>query len=309
MFLIWNVSRIAFQNRGISDSFHAIFIYDCYFNNFVIGPRNIKTIMTPRVKHVYKSSNNRRSLTIFEKDSSKDSSAILQSLTSSNVRAQQEQVQKMRSDLQVQERKILQDISNLNYAPPPKPLKIPNVPNILPDDINEQEYFTFPGEFPSFVASPMIFKEASFNYNHHLDDEEDSFLFLDKSVVIEDKTHPTVQSSSPNKVPGSSDLPTSEPGNIYEYEMNDFEEVQNTSINTKSIQSFASPISEKSIMNQSEIEFFTIDPDFLQSFEGIWRKKLDHPIRSADPDSPDHFDLITMISKGARKRNSQQKRK
>lgn len=265
--------------------------------------------MAPRVKHIYKASNNRRSLTLFEKDSSKDSSAILQSLTSSNVRAQQEQVQKMRSDLQVRERKILQDISNLNYAPPPKQLKFPDVPNILPDDINEQISFTFPGEFPSFVASPMIFKEASFNYNQL--DGENSFVFLDKSVVEDDKStmHPTVQSSSPNKVPGSSDLPTSESVNLYEYEMNDFEDVPDISINTKSIQSFASPISEKSIMNNSEIEFFAIDPDFLQSFEGIWRKKLDHPIRPTSPDSPDHFDQIPMFSKGARNRNAQQKRK
>lgn len=264
--------------------------------------------MAPRVKHIYKTSNNRRSLTLFEKDSRKDSSAILQSLTSSNVRAHQEQIQRMHSDLQARERKILQDISNLNYAPPPKPLKIPNLPNILPDNINEQVSLTIPDDFPSFVASPMIFKEASFNYNNLNGD--DSFVFLDKSVIEdENRTRTiqatTVQSSSPNKVPGSSDLPTSEPGTLYEYEYEVNEIEDNVSINTKSIQSFASPISEKSIMNQSEIEFFTIEPEFLQSFEGIWRKKLDHPIRPDNPDSPDHFDLIPMVSKGARTKNTQ----
>lgn len=313
--------------------------------------------MAPRVKHVYKSStsNNRRSLTLFErekerdssskdsnnkdsnnkdsinkdlnnKDSSKkdsinkdssnknsrDSSAILQSLKGgSNVKAQQEQVQKMRSDLQAQERKILQDISNLNKAPLPKPFKIPNVPNILPDDINEHERisFTIPDEFPSFNDSPIIFKETSFNQT------QDSFVFIDKS--------PIVKSSSPNKVPvvvstsvsGSNDLLTSESGNIFEYQDNrtekckDENESADISITTKSIQSLASPISQESIIVPTEIDFFTIEPEFLQSFEGIWRKKLDHPIRSIDPSSPDHFDRIPMASKGGKSKNREQKRK
>ena len=310
--------------------------------------------MAPRVKHVYKSSNsnNRRSLTLFErekgrdssnkdsnnknssnkdsnnKDSckkdaenknssnkdSRDSSAILQSLKgSSNVKAQQEQVQKMRSDLQAQERKILQDISNLNMAPLPKPFKIPNVPNILPDDINEHERisFTIPDEFPSFNDSPIIFKETSFNQT------QDSFVFIDKS--------PIEKSSSPNKVPvlvsasvsvsGSNDLPTSESGNIFEYldnrteKFKDENESVDISITTKSIQSLASPISQESIIVPTEIDFFTIEPDFLQSFEGIWRKKLDHPIRSIDPSSPDHFDRIPMVSKGGKSKTREQKRK
>ena len=267
--------------------------------------------MAPRVKHIYKTSNNRRSLTLFEKDSNKDPPAILQSLTSSNVKSQQEQVQKMCSDLQIQERKILQDISNLNNASLPKPFRIPSVPNMLPDDINERISFTIPDEFQSFDASPIIFKEASFNYIRS--NGEDSFIFFDKSILeYDDKNSikPTAQSSSPNKVPGSSDVPTSEPGNLYEYERNKFEGASNISINTKSIQSLASPISEKSIINQEpEIELFTIDPDFLQSFQGIWRKKLHHPIRSTDPNSPDHFYQIPMISKGAKTRNGQQKRK
>ena len=266
--------------------------------------------MTPRVKHIYKTSNFRKSLTLSEKDSSKDSSTILQSLKSSNVRAQQKQVQKMHSDLQAQERKILQDISNMNNATSAKPLKIADAPNILPEDINERISFTIPDEFPSFVASPMIFKEASFNFSQT--NGEDSFLFLDKSILEDDNNsiHVHVQSSSPNKVPGSNSLPTSESGDFYEFETNNFELVQNkSSIKTESIQSFASPISEKSIRNRSEIEFFTIDPDFLQSFEGIWRKKLDRPNRSVDPNSPDHFDLIPMISKGTRIKNNQQKRK
>ena len=120
---------------------------------------------------------------------------------------------KMRSDLQAQERKILQDISNLNKAPLPKPFKIPNVPNILPDDINEHEriYFTIPDEFPSFNDSPIIFKETSFNQT------QDSFVFIDKS--------PIVKSSSQIKFSRSLNLRiqiffTSESGNIFEYQDN-----------------------------------------------------------------------------------------
>lgn len=274
--------------------------------------------MAPRVKHTYRSTNNRRSLTLHERESISKDSSLLQSYTSSNVRAQQEQVQKMKSDLQARERKILQDITNLGKAPPPKPFKIPEIPQnlseqMLPDDINDRISFTIPEDAPSFVASPIIFKETSFN---HVQNAEDSFIILDKSKLdefsrVEDNLiSPKATSSSPNKVPGSSDLPTSEPGNVFDYyETGDAMDIVNYTeedydLESESSKAFASPISDKSISRTSEIEFFTIDPEFLHSFEGIWRRKLDNPVRAADPESPDHFEQIPMISKGApRKRN------
>ena len=269
--------------------------------------------MAPRVKHTYKSSNNRRSLTLHEKESTTKDLSLLQSYTSSNVRAQQEQVQKMKSDLQARERKILQDITNLSKAPPPRPLKIPESykalsEQILPDDINDRISFTIPEDVPSFVASPIIFKETSFNQPI----EGDSFIIIEKSRFGEfnfpedNLLSPKGTSSSPNKVPVTSDLPTSETGSVFDYY--ETENVSNHPIEeeeyfkleiSESSKVFASPISDKSISRPSEIELFTIDPEFLHSFEGIWRRKLDHPVRAADPESPDHFEQIPMVSKGA----------
>lgn len=263
--------------------------------------------MAPCVKHTYRS-NNRRSLTLHERESISKNSSLLQSLTSSNVRAQQEQVQKMKSDLQASERKILQDITNLNKAPSQaKPLNVNRKlsEQILPDDINERLSFTIPEDVPSFVASPIIFKETSFNYDQAT---ENSFIIFEKSKLseffhaVEDNLiSPKATSSSPNKVPGSSDLLTSEPGSVFDYhEAGEATEMPNLSeLKSERSQAFASPISDKSISRQPEIEFFTIDPEFLHSFEGIWRRKLDQPIRAAHPESPDHFEQIPMISKGA----------
>lgn len=261
--------------------------------------------MTPRIKHTYKHSNNRRSLTLHERESATKDSSLLQSYTSSNVRAQQEQVQKMKSDLKERERKILQDITNLNKAPPPKPFKVADITNylseqILPDDINDRISFTIPEDIPSFVASPIIFKETSFNQPT----EGDSFIILEKSKLGEfnyqedDLISSKATSSSPNKVPGSSDLPLSEPGSVFDYYENAPEIIREEDL-IESSTAFASPISDKSISRPSEIELFTIDPEFLHSFEGIWRRKLDHPVRAADPESPDHFEQIPMVSKGA----------
>lgn len=275
--------------------------------------------MAPRVKHTYKSSaNSRRSLTFYGKEvvSGKDSS-LLQSLTSSNVRAQQEQVQKMKSDLQVRERKILQDITNLSKAPLPKPFKIPVLhqhlsDQILPDDINERISFTIPEDVPSFVTSPIIFKETIFDQSM-----EDSFILMEKSNTNEFSyfvngnglISPRATSSSPNKVSGSLDLPTSEPGSVFDYhdsvdfkDKSKYYEEDTEEIKSESSKAFASPISDKSIGRPSEIELFTIDPEFLHSFEGIWRRKLKHPVRPENPDSPDHFEQIPMVSKGARKK-------
>lgn len=271
--------------------------------------------MAPRVKHTYKSSNNRRSLTLHEKESTTKESSLLQSYTSSNVRAQQVQVQKMKSDLQARERKILQDITNLNKAPqpPPKPSKIPELnryasEQILPDDINDRISFTIPEDVPSFVASPIIFKETSFNQPI----EGYSFIIIEKSrfdqfnIPEDNLISPKGTSSSPNKVPGSSDILASETGSVFDYcapenvsnHPIEEEEYLNLEI-SESSKAFASPISDKSISRPSEIELFTIDPEFLHSFEGIWRRKLDHPVRAADTESPDHFEQIPMISKGA----------
>lgn len=262
--------------------------------------------MAPRIKHTYKSSNNRRSLILHEKESISKDSSLLKSYTSSNVRAQQEQVQKMKSDLQARERKILQDITNSSKNPLPKPFKIPQLPTysseqILPDDINDRISFTIPEDAPSFIASPIIFKETSFNQSM----KEDSFIIIEKSKLGEfnysednNLISPKATSSSPNKVPGSSDLPVSEPGSIFEYYENISNRVEVEA--EESSKAFASPISDKSISRPpSEIELFTIDPEFLHSFEGIWRRKLDHPVRAANPDSPDHFEQIPMVSKGA----------
>lgn len=261
--------------------------------------------MTPRIKHTYKHSNNRRSLTLHERESTTKDSSLLQSYTSSNVRAQQEQVQKMKSDLQERERKILQDITNLSKALPPKTFKLPDLTNylseqILPDDINDRISFTIPEDIPSFVASPIIFKETSFNQPT----EGDSFIILEKSKLGEfncqedDLISPKATSSSPNKVPGSSDLLFSEPGSVFDYNENAPDIIKEED-SKENITAFASPISDKSISRPSEIELFTIDPEFLHSFEGIWRRKLDNPVRAADPESPDHFEKIPMISKGA----------
>ena len=280
--------------------------------------------MGPKVKHVYRSSlsaNNRKSLSLFIKDSSKEKdNSLLQSLTSSTVRAQQEQVQKMQTDLKIRERKILQDITNLSKVPLHKPFKTTEISNtntnMLPDDINERLALD---EVPSFVASPIIFKETSFS-------AEDSFVFFEKSynnskltefpralvqVELEDDPieslvrAPISSSSSPNKVPAPSDIPTSDSVNIFEYyegEMHNVEadwSMENKS--NESTEAFASPISDKSISRISpEIEFFTIDPDFLASFEGIWHRKLEQPVQVLNPDSPDHFEQIPMISRGAR---------
>lgn len=276
--------------------------------------------MGPKVKHVYKTSltNNKRSLTVYDKDSSKDNS-LLQSLTSSTVRAQQEQVQKMRSDLQERERKILQDITNFNKFPPSKPFKvpeIPEIPKILPDDINERILPAFKEEVPSFIASPIIFKETSFNTeDSFINFENNSKLLEFQQQIIQDliesplQAHISTTSSSPNKVPGSSDIPSSEPRSVFDYyETN----VNNLNYNNdmiddwapnneseESVAAFASPISDKSISRPSEIETFTIDPEFLASFEGIWQRRLEHSVQVLNPDSPDHFEQIPMISRGA----------
>lgn len=264
--------------------------------------------MAPRVKHTYKSSNNQRSLTLHARQSATKDSSMLQSYTSSNVRAQQEQVQKMKTDLQVRERKILQDITNLSKSQQPKAFKIPETSNslceqILPDDINDRISFTIPEDVPSFVTSPIIFKETCFDQPM----EGDSFIIIEKGKFGEfgypDDTlvSPKATSSSPNKVPGSSEIPTSEPGSVFEY----FENAENYSeiIEEEDLKeiskAFASPISDKSISMPSEIELFTINPEFLHSFEGIWRRKLEHPVRAADPESPDHFEQVPMVSKGA----------
>lgn len=274
--------------------------------------------MGPKVKHFYKNSTSssaktRRSLTLYDKDTSKESS-LLQSLTSSAVRAQQEQVQKMRSHLQERERKILQDITNISKVPLPKPLKIPEIPKILPDDINEPSPLNLQFEVPSFVASPIIFKESSFN-------AEDSFIFFEKSKdhskAIEfnnldfsedliESPMAKMESSSPNKVPGSSDIPTSESRNIFDFDQDDNWKSYNKS--AESIAAFASPISDKSISRASEIELFTIDHEFLASFEGIWHRKLERPIQVLNPESPDHFEQIPMVSRGARDRKKKKLR-
>lgn len=284
--------------------------------------------MGPKIKHTYRSSNSRRRLSLYDKDSSKDAS-LFKSYTSSTVRAQQEQVQQMKSDLQVRERKILQDISNLNNAPTSKPQRQPLHQainsHVLPDDINERFSFVISDEVPSFVASPMIFKETSFHYNQPADD---SFILFDKSKLKEyadynvddDEIIPKIpgSSSSPNKVPGSVDIPTSELGSVFDYyehqddnlDQRDFKQhdIDINSNDDDNNSCMASPISEKSI-GPSEIEPFTIDPNFLNSFEGIWRRTLDHPVQAVNPDSPDHFDRIPMVSRGAASRKGNKYKK
>jgi len=274
--------------------------------------------MAPRVKRVYRSSstnsnqsNRRRSISLYEKDLNKDA-PLLKSYTTptSQIKNQQQQVQKMQNDLQIRERKILQNITNLrninnntgiSHKESAHKSEIIINEQVLPNDINENY---FPEEFPSFIASPIVFKEASFRFNTHQTGVEDSFLIFDESKVYidddEDNSEEVVKissSSSPNKVPGSSDLHDSghEFQDFYQVTINDEIKKNNISSSHDSNQSlpFASPVSEKSISRpQTEIDFFTIDPEFLRSFEGIWQKTLDFPIRSADPESPDHFELF-----------------
>ena len=292
------------------------------------NPQN--KLMTPRIKHFYGSAaNKRKSLILNEKDSKKESS-ILQSYTSSSIRAQQEQVQKMQADLKTRERKILQDITNFRITPNNNrnisDINASNITNVLkteqiiPNDINNSA-FILCDEVPSFIASPIIFKEASFNFqcnNNNNNQSEDSFLLVDmkkfeelNQIYVDGpmESRPVVLSSSPNKVPGSLNLPTSESCQMFDYyEANNsgieyFSENNAANISELSLSlsdtnhqsTFASPISEKSI-RRSEIELFTIDAEFLKSFEGIWCKTLDQPIQSAEPDSPDHFEQFRNVS-------------
>lgn len=288
------------------------------------SPQN--KLMAPRIKHFYGSATNRRkSLILNEKDSKKESS-ILQSYTSSSIRAQQEQVQKMQADLQTRERKILQDITNFRTIPNHNrntyDVNASNIANVLkteqiiPNDINNNT-FILCDEVPSFIASPIIFKEASFNFQCN-NQSEDSFLLVDmkkfeelNQVVVDNsiESRPVVLSSSPNKVPVSSNLPTSESCQMFDYyEANNsdnglFSGNNATNISELSLalsdtnhqSTFASPISENSI-RRSEIELFTIDAEFLKSFEGIWCKTLDQPVQIAEPDSPDHFEQFRNVS-------------
>lgn len=275
--------------------------------------------MAPRIKRTNnsnQSSNRRRSIYLYEKGLNNDNS-LLKSYTipTSQIKyQQQQQVQKMQNDLQIRERIILQNIthfrninnSNNNYTSDINHIQSAHKSEtiheqILPNDINENY---FPEEFPSFVASPIVFKEASFRFNNHHTGAEDSFLiFEDSKAIIEAKDNDDNElikissSSSPNKVPGSSDLHDSghEFQNYYQVTINDniISSCRDQDLNQSL--PFASPVSEKSISRpriEHEIDFFTIDPEYLRSFEGIWQKTLDFPIRSADPESPDHFELI-----------------
>ena len=254
--------------------------------------------MGPRIKYI-SSNNNRRSITLYDKSSNEPS--ILKSYTSSSVRAQQEQVQKMRSDLLVKERKILQDLSNLKNAPLPKPIKIPNFNSlevedytILPSDINENVAFSHIEEPPSFMKSPIIIKESLItNF------DEDSFEIFDQSGVFENQSvNPKNERFDANRTPPPT---SSSPTKINsDQSINEIKEESNK----KNSSSIASPESENSnyeLHPQSEIEFFTIDPEFLASFAGIWRRKLDRPVQPVRPESPDHFEQIPMKSKGAPK--------
>lgn len=296
------------------------------------SPQN--KLMAPRIKHFYGSATNRRkSLILNEKDYKKESS-ILQSYTSSSIRAQQDQVQKMQADLQTRERKILQDITNFRTTPNhnrnPYDVNASNIANVLkteqiiPNDINNNT-FILCDEVPSFIASPIIFKEASFNFQCN-NQSEDSFLLVDmkkfeelNQIVADNsiESRPVVLSSSPNKVPVSSNLPTSESCQMFDYYEANNSDIglfsENNAINISELSlalsdtnhqsTFASPISEKSI-RRSEIELFTIDAEFLKSFEGIWCKTLDQPVQIAEPDSPDHFEQFRNVS-SLRKTQSQ----
>ena len=289
--------------------------------------------MAPRVKRKYISSNNsneiisnrRRSISLYDhqhESSMKDppSASLLKSYKTASSRTfrnqQIQQVQLMQNNLQARERTILQNITNLKLNSNATGLKRTNPKKetinepVLPNDIND---FNNPEDFPSFIASPIILKEASFRFDAQIDDS-----FIDQSKLkdedwsaigvedeIADKLH---SSSSPNKVPVavSSDINSecNQFHDSYQVTMNracDSNEDNNLSHCSKSSQAFASPISEKSI-SRPEIDFFTVDSEFLRSFEGIWQRKLEYPVMTADPESPDHFSQIPMVSKGARKR-------
>lgn len=283
--------------------------------------------MAPRVKRKYISSNNsneiisnrRRSISLYDhlhESSLKDpsSASLLKSYTTASSRTfrskQIQQVQLMQNNLQARERTILQNITNLKLNSNVNVLKRTNPKKetinepVLPNDIND---FNNPEDFPSFIASPIIFKEASFRFDAQIDDS-----FIDQSKLkdedwsaigvedeIADKLH---SSSSPNKVPvANSECNQFQDSYQVTIEACDTNEVNNLSHYSKSSQAFASPISEKSIC-RSEIDFFTVDSEFLRSFEGIWQRKLEYPVIPADPESPDHFSQIPMVSKGARKR-------
>ena len=289
--------------------------------------------MAPRVKRKYISSNNsneiisnrRRSISLYDhqhESSMKDppSASLLKSYKTASSRTfrnqQIQQVQLMQNNLQARERTILQNITNLKLNSNATGLKRTNPKKetinepVLPNDIND---FNNPEDFPSFIASPIILKEASFRFDAQIDDsfidqsklKEEDWSAIGVEDEIADKLH---SSSSPNKVPVavSSDINSecNQFHDSYQVTMNracDSNEDNNLSHCSKSSQAFASPISEKSI-SRPEIDFFTVDSEFLRSFEGIWQRKLEYPVMTADPESPDHFSQIPMVSKGARKR-------
>lgn len=314
--------------------------------------------MTPRIKHVYKSANNRR------RSSSGGvilpaNGAFLESYKSQAVRDQQHEMERMRSELRDRERKILHDITTFKNIPTKSlvsrsPEKIQSslaLDPIYTDDdnvilshdiINNNETISFISnlnEMPSFITSPVIFKEFNEEENNS------SFILVEKSKLsqinfIPNENESSNGSTSPNKVPGSSDnIPSTdyfeseftaadtqnaETESQAESKAQESILIQNTTsnsntdraINNVSLEPFASPpISDSDKSNtssiqtqipRSEIEFFTIDPEYLRSFKGIWQRKLDNPVQAANPTSPDHFEISMQnkIKKDVRKKAS-----
>jgi len=248
--------------------------------------------MTPRVKHTYHGLHRKNKIRLSRLSSLSNSILSYQStddpdtdnsIFSTSSRHQQHQQQKakklqveqLRAELKQKERQILQDITNFKPRIPTNPLKslamvedisTPIRDDILPSDINDDGN-SFPSfklaDVHSFVLSPMI------------KDHDEAILqnleALNLSNMIERSP------SSSNNVPGSSD--------ILDWN-NIFHDSEKTSP-PKASRPRAVPA--KKVKYLATEEYFTVDPEYLHDFQGIWMKKLKEPISCPDPDSPDHF--------------------
>lgn len=268
--------------------------------------------MPPRVKHTYHGLRRKNKVCLSRlstfsnsvlSECSHDTESSIFSTSSRHQQYQQKQanrleVEKLNAALKQRERRILQDITNFKPTIPANPLislakvedaSVSECSDILPSDINNVDD-TFPSfkvaEAPSFALSPII-KIIKPSEDGTLRDW-DEFYAHESSFTLHSP-------SSSNQVPGSSDVLDWD--NVY----HDSERTSPPKASSRENSEASSPPKVPNREMKSRLAglkkqlaavppvSFTVDPEFLHDFEGIWVKRLREPISCPSPGSPDHF--------------------